>query len=72
MVERAVNRAEERAAIALALNVVQLAGERVQTLVHPAVVARLKLTIRRGNHNAGSGASSARSGRGVGRRPRRL
>ena len=41
MVERAVNRAEERAAIALALDVVQLAGERVQTLVQPVAVARL-------------------------------
>src|SRR5437868_5872109 len=59
MVERAVNRPEERAAIALALDVVQLAGERVQTLVQPVAVARLQLTVRRRDHNADSGASGA-------------
>jgi hypothetical protein len=45
-----MDRAEERAAVALALVVGQRAGRGVEPLVHPAVVAREELAVRRVDH----------------------
>src|SRR5262249_27352993 len=50
VVERAVDRAEEGASVTPALAVVDVADQRIQPFVHPAVVARHQLTIRRRDH----------------------
>src|SRR5689334_20211429 len=52
MRQRPLDGAEERAALARALGRVHGGDERVEPLVHPAVVAREELAIRRVDHRA--------------------
>src|SRR5262249_43826389 len=64
MVERGVDRAEERAALAPPLAVGQAVGDRVQVLVLPAIVTRHALDIAEIDHACSDDREHMTEGRG--------